>query len=610
MSSTYAHYQGPSSLPSDYALLSRVAGNHNGENESLSESDDSHDTDGTVTPTKATTSSEAAVRRRESFPERSFYRPTNPTIGVYPEPEQHNASVLSEHTPLLAPPPPTVPRIEEEIDRDPAHDNDSKMAMFWDELPILTKYALPVFGTHLLEYTLVIVPVISIGHISTTALAAISLGSMTASVSGFSIIQGFASALDTMLPSAWTSSHPQYVGLWAQRMCVVMTAMLIPIFLIWFSAESILLFLRQDPDVAHLAAVYLRWVSLGLPAYTFNCISRRYFQSQGLFMVPTRIIFVVAPINAFLGWLLVWGPEPFRLGFIGAPLASAISFNLIAIASFVYGAFFVDRRAWHPLSKRMFTNLGLLAHLGLSGVGQTASEWWAWELVSLAASLLGPMALATQSVLLVSASTTFQAPFALSVATSVRIGNLLGERKAKRAGVAASTALVLALFVSVLTSLMFMVLRNVWGRIFNDDEEVIALVADIIPLVALFQVFDGNSAVTSGILRSRGKQFTGAILNLSAYYFIGVPFGVWLAFSWHQGLHGLWYGLTVSLIYCSVIGTWLCLKTDWDHEVDKVQARLAKEDRQRHAEMNKDDHGGERGDVEGYGATINGGGTH
>ncbi|KAG6864900.1 hypothetical protein C0991_006470 [Blastosporella zonata] len=34
------------------------------------------------------------------------------------------------------------------------------------------------------------------------------------------------------------------------------------------------------------------------------------------------------------------------------------------------------------------------------------------------------------------------------------------------------------------------------------------------PLVALFQVFDGNSAVTAGILRARGKQVTGALLNL------------------------------------------------------------------------------------------------
>ena len=74
------------------------------------------------------------------------------------------------------------------------------------------------FSTQLLEYSLVVVSVVSIGHISTTALAAISLGSMTASVSGYSVIQGLTSALDTVLPSAWTSNQPQLVGLWAQRM--------------------------------------------------------------------------------------------------------------------------------------------------------------------------------------------------------------------------------------------------------------------------------------------------------------------------------------------------------------------------------------------------------
>jgi Na+-driven multidrug efflux pump len=38
-----------------------------------------------------------------------------------------------------------------------------------------------------------------------------------------------------------------------------------PMYCIWSSAEAILLFLKQDPEVAHLAAVYLRWVSFGLP---------------------------------------------------------------------------------------------------------------------------------------------------------------------------------------------------------------------------------------------------------------------------------------------------------------------------------------------------------
>lgn len=48
-------------------------------------------------------------------------------------------------------------------------------------------------------------------------------------------------------------------------------------FLIWFNAEGILLFLKQDPEVAHLAAVYLRWVSLGLPGITFSHFRPSYF---------------------------------------------------------------------------------------------------------------------------------------------------------------------------------------------------------------------------------------------------------------------------------------------------------------------------------------------
>ena len=47
-----------------------------------------------------------------------------------------------------------------------------------------------------------------------------------------------------------------------------------PVFFVWFNAESILLFLHQQPDVAHLAAIYLKYASIGLPAYAFNCVSR------------------------------------------------------------------------------------------------------------------------------------------------------------------------------------------------------------------------------------------------------------------------------------------------------------------------------------------------
>ncbi|KAJ8516103.1 hypothetical protein ONZ45_g6554 [Pleurotus djamor] len=482
-------------------------------------------------------------------------------------------SQSSETRPLLGP----LQSSGDEPDR--VHLRASGSRAFRQELKALTRASIPVFWTYLLEYSLIMASVVSIGHLSTTALAAVTLGTMTANVSGFSVIQGLSAALDTMLPPAWTSPQPQLVGLWTQRMSVITLGCLIPVFCIWFNAERILLLARQDPEVAALAALYLKWASLGLPAYAFNCISRRYFQCQGLFSVPTRIIAFVAPINILLNYLLVWGPQPFGLGFIGAPIATAISFNIIALLSLIYGILFVPSTAWHPISSKMFTNLGTLGALGLAGVGQTASEWWAWELAGLAASLLGPVSLATQSILIVSSSCTFQVPYAIGIAASVRIGNFLGERKPHHAQSASTAGLLIGLAVSMITTTVFIVFRNSWAKLFNDDEEVNLLVARILPLVGLFQIFDAASAVAGGSLRARGLQALGAYLNLTGYYIIGLPIGILLAFKASMGLLGIWIGLTVALVNNCFWELWVVLRTDWKEEVQKVADRLYEEDR-------------------------------
>ncbi|KAL5520375.1 hypothetical protein ACEPAG_9599 [Sanghuangporus baumii] len=568
MSFTYAHYAASaSSIPTDYGLLARYANAHP---ERIREEEETEDTESHESDFLRIPGRSPSRHRRSVSP--NSRRPIVPTLA-----SRSHAFDISETTPLLGTNPPLPCIIEEGDILDEETPEPGLLATYWEEIKILLKYTLPVCGTQLLEYSLVIASVISIGHLSTVALAASTLGSMTASVTGYSILQGFTSTLDTVLPSAWTSDQPQLVGLWTQRMAVIMSTLLIPIASIWLHAEPILLLLRQDPEVASLSALYLRWALLGLPAYAFNQISRRYFQSQGYFSIPTRVTMIVAPINVFLNYMLVWGPESIRLGFIGAPIASAISFNLMALFSILYGTFWVPKTAWYPLSRRMFTSLGILVQLGIAGVGQTASDWWSWELIGLAASQLGPIALATQSVLLVSGSTSYQAPFSLSIAASVRIGNLLGERNAHRAGIASKAALLVVSAIEATNSIVFLVFRHKWGYLFNDDSEVVSLVASILPIVALYQIVDGLQACCAGLLRARGKQTTGALLNLSAYYIFGIPVGLWLAFPRNLGLKGLWIGLMVALFYCSVLGIWLCLRTDWEKEVRKVEMRLEKE---------------------------------
>lgn len=113
MSSTYAHYQGPSSLPSDYAILSALNSTYDNDN-------DEDDSD--ATESESTT----------------YYRPKHPTISL------PASSTPTESTPLLSNPP--VPRIEEHNDLCQSAKRDLTLHMFWEEFAILARYSLPVFG--------------------------------------------------------------------------------------------------------------------------------------------------------------------------------------------------------------------------------------------------------------------------------------------------------------------------------------------------------------------------------------------------------------------------------------------------------------------------------
>ncbi|QRV78532.1 MATE efflux family protein [Ceratobasidium sp. AG-Ba] len=449
----------------------------------------------------------------------------------------------------------------------------------FEEAKQLLKFAIPVFGAQILEYSLILVSAVSLGHLSTHALAASSLSSITATVTGLSLVHGFASALDSLLPQAWTSERPSDVGLWAQRMVVVEGIVMIPVIAVWLNAESILLHLKQETEIAQLAGLYLRWFTLVLPGLIVSVVTRRYLQAQGIMHAQTIVTAIAAPANIFFNWLLVWGPPSFRLGFIGAPIASSLSFTLMAIISVIYAYFFVSRTAWHPIGQQSFQNLGKLFKLGLSGTGQIASEWWSWEFIGLTSSQFGSLSLASQSVLLISASVAFQAPYSLGMAATVRVGNALGAGHAQRGKIAAQTAMGMSVVIALIMSTIIMLSRNRWSYMFNDDKEVARLVSGVLPLLALFQIVDGATAVTDGVLRATGRLGYGAIINLTAYYCIGIPLGLYLAFWRDMELKGLWTGITSALFYAATVSVYLVLKTDWGREVEKAKARLSREDR-------------------------------
>jgi MATE family multidrug resistance protein len=186
--------------------------------------------------------------------------------------------------------------------------------------------------------------------------------------------------------------------------------------------------------------------------------------------------------------------------------------------------------------------------LALPGMIMVLAEWFAFEILTLASSQFGTEYLAAQSCLMTLTSTTFQIPFPLSIAASTRIANLIGAKLVDAAKISAKVAFFGALMVALFNVTLLSSLRYKLPLLFTSDQDVIELVAGIMPLVAVMQLFDGMAAMAHGLLRGIGRQHFGGYANLLSYYLVALPISFGLAFGLNWRLEGLWIGVTIGLV--------------------------------------------------------------
>lgn len=290
------------------------------------------------------------------------------------------------------------------------------------EAKTITVYSRSLIVTFLLQYSLNVTSIFAVGRLGTLELGAVSLATMTANITWYAPVQGLATSLDTLCAQAFGSGHKRLVGLQLQRMTYFLLLLLIPVAIIWLNSEPILA-LMIEKESAALAAVYLRIILLGAPAYAAFEGGKRFVQAQGLFHATTYVLLIAAPTNMLLNWLFVW---KFGWGYKGAPLAVALSQNLLPLLLFIYVWKVDGSEAWGGFRKAAFRNWGPMIRLAVPGMIMVVAEWLAFEVLTLASGRMGVAILAAQSVLVTVTSTTFQIPFPLSVAGSTRVANLIG----------------------------------------------------------------------------------------------------------------------------------------------------------------------------------------
>lgn len=450
------------------------------------------------------------------------------------------------------------------------------------ELKHLVKSSVPLVLTFLLQNSLSTVSVLSVGHLGAAYLAAVSMGAMTANITGYAIIQGIATALDTLCPQAFGAKKYLLVGVYFQKCTALIFTVMIPMMLIWlFFSYELILFLVPDAHTAKLAAVYLKCIIPGIPAYVFFETGKRFLQAQGVYHISTYVLFVAAPLNVVMNFGLVS-----RIGYIGAPIAVAINYWIMAAGLYVGTVYYVKPEqttsGLHPLIcwggldiPQAFKNWGKLIGLAIPGFLMLEAEFFAFEILTLIASYLGTVALAAQSVGSTVASLTYQVPFAIGIAASTRIANYLGAGLPENAKKSTQIALGFGLGVSLFNFIIIFSFQNVIVQLFTDDQDVIDTIKSVMWLVALMQVSDAVNANSAGCLRGQGQTKIGGIVNLFSYYVVGLPLSIYLTFysPWKGTLHGLWIGTVVALSIIGLVQSFYSLFADFDKLCDDARNR-------------------------------------
>jgi MATE family multidrug resistance protein len=421
-------------------------------------------------------------------------------------------------------------------------------AAFRTEILAAARLAAPVAGTQLGMMLMGTIDTIMLGHLSAGALAAGSLGNVIVSTA-MMFVFGVLGALDPLVSQAHGAGDREAIGAHLQRGLILAAALTVPFVLLQLDIQPWLRLSGQAPGVSLDAADYVRGILWGaLPAFLL-LVLRQTLQAMSHVRATAAAILLGNLANLGFNWLLIFGHWGFpALGVRGSALSTSIS--RWAMFLFLLAA----SRRWLAPYWRGFTaeaaKLGpylRMLRIGLPIGFHNAVELGIFAFAAVLIGNIGVTELAAHQVALNLASLSFMVPLGIGGAAATRVGNAIGRGDLPGARRSAAACLLLGAGTMSCFALLFATLPGPLGRLFTRDPAVLAVVALLLPIAAVFQVFDGLQVVGAGVLRGAADTTFPAASALVGYWAIALPAGWYLAFHRGLGTRGFWWGFTLGL---------------------------------------------------------------
>lgn len=433
----------------------------------------------------------------------------------------------------------------------------SRRALWREELAQVARIAAPAAATQVGLMLMGVVDSMMLGRLSATALAAGALGH-SVSMGCIVFVQGMLMAVDPMVAQAWGRGDRRAVARALRDATVLAVVSAVPLAALLAWTEPALHALGQPPLVAAGAASYNRAIVLGVLPYLLFVVGRQGLQAMGVVRPALAAILIANLVNVVANYGLIFGHLGLpALGVTGSGLATSLSRWTMLAALLALGrgelAPLLARWRWRW---RGVVAWAPLLRIGLPIGAHVVVEFWMITAFALMMGYLGAAALAGHQVALVLAALSYMVPLGVSGAAAARVGQAIGRREAPRMRAAAGVSLILGVGVMTLSATLFVAVPRGLAELFTDDPEVLAVAVSLLPIAALFQVFDGLQVVSAGVLRGAADTRVPALLALVGYWVISLPLGFFLTFELGVGPRGAWWGLSAGLGFTAIVLLW------------------------------------------------------
>jgi MATE family multidrug resistance protein len=432
------------------------------------------------------------------------------------------------------------------------------------ELGETLRLALPMALTQLGQIAMMTTDLVLIGRLGDASLAAAALAH-TVLFAAFTIGFGIVGAVAPLAAQAHGAREPRMVrralrvGLWATLMLGV------PVTLVQFKGEDILIALGQEPQSAALAGRYLHGMAFSIiPGWAF--IALRNFMGAVNRPEPALWITLAAiPANGLLAYALIYGTFGLpALDLLGAGVATALIYTGMCAASIwiaytrpPFKKYRVLGRFWRS-DWRLF---GTLVKIGLPISGAMLLEYGLFAAAALLMGRIGTTAVAAHQIALQTAAVMYMVPFGISMAATVRVGQAVGRRDAVATRRAGFVAIGLGVVFMAAMTLVVALMRHAIPPLFLGSEApgsaaTMALAATLLVLGASFFITDGIQAVAAGALRGLNDTRVPLALAALSFWAVGFAGSIWLGFPAGLGAVGVWIGLSLGTAVYAALLVW------------------------------------------------------